>query len=192
MSARVKTPAIVLPDATKAAEYVLRAIRQGGASHRVLELVHLRASQLNGGDAHVPTGTFSAGKAGQTDERRQHVGAWRDAPFYTGSERAALALTEAVVQVPDRPGQAVPDEIWDEAADHFDERQLAAIILMTATTAFLNRLPAATEGPGAGPLAAPVDPDAGSTSQHGDVTTKTSATQAASHGDHGERAERGD
>ncbi|MEV5708914.1 carboxymuconolactone decarboxylase family protein [Actinoallomurus sp. NPDC052274] len=118
-----------------------------GASHRILDLVHLRTSQRNGSGAHAPTGTCSAGKAGQTDERRQHVGAWHGAPFYTGSERAAPALTEAVVQVPDRPGRAAPDEIWDEAADRFDERQFAAIILMTAATAFLNRLPAATEGP---------------------------------------------
>jgi alkylhydroperoxidase family enzyme len=67
------------------------------------------------------------------------VAAWREAPYFTEAERAALALTEAVTRLSDR-ADPVPDEIWDEAARHYDERGLAALILMIATTNVFNRL----------------------------------------------------
>jgi alkylhydroperoxidase family enzyme len=63
----------------------------------------------------------------------------REAPYFTGAERAALALAEAVTGLSDRP-DPVPDEIFDEAARHFDEKQLAAIILWIATTNVFNRI----------------------------------------------------
>jgi alkylhydroperoxidase family enzyme len=69
----------------------------------------------------------------------------RDAPYFT-AERAALALTEAVTRLSDR-ADPVPDEIWDEAARHYDERQLAAIILWIATTNVFNRLNVTTRQP---------------------------------------------
>ena len=65
----------------------------------------------------------SAKKAGETDERLFTVAAWREAPYFTDAERAALALTEAVTRLTDRP-DPVPDEIWDEAARHYDEPRL--------------------------------------------------------------------
>ena len=67
------------------------------------------------------------------------MAAWREAPYFTDAERAALALTEAVTRLSDR-ADPVPDEIWDEAARHYDERGLAALILMIATTNVFNRL----------------------------------------------------
>jgi len=88
-------------------------------------------------------GAKQARKAGETEERLFTVAAWREAPYFTDAERAALALTEAATRLSDRP-DAVPDEVWDEAADHYDEQGLAAIILMIATTNLFNRLNATT------------------------------------------------
>lgn len=67
------------------------------------------------------------------------VAAWREAPYFTDAERAALALTEAVTRLADRP-DPVPDEIWNEAARHYDEQGLAALIVMIATTNLFNRV----------------------------------------------------
>ncbi|MDQ2716198.1 MAG: carboxymuconolactone decarboxylase family protein [Chloroflexota bacterium] len=143
MQARMSNPAMILPDAMNAIQTLLKATRKGGVPEAVLELVHLRASQINGCSACVDSGARSAQKAGETDERLFAVAAWREAPYFTGAERAALALTEAATRLADR-ADAVPDEIWDEATRHYDEQGLAAIILMIATTNLFNRLNATT------------------------------------------------
>jgi alkylhydroperoxidase family enzyme len=67
------------------------------------------------------------------------VAAWREAPYFSDAERAALALTEAVTRLSDQ-ADPVPDGIWDEAAQHYDERGLSALLLMIATTNVYNRL----------------------------------------------------
>jgi len=72
------------------------------------------------------------------------VAAWREAPYFTDAERAALALTEAATRLSDRI-DPVPDEIWDEATRHYDEQQLAALILMIGVTNLFNRLNATTK-----------------------------------------------
>ena len=82
-------------------------------------------------------------QAGESDERLFAVAAWREAPYFTDAERAALALTEAATRLSDRP-DPVPDEIWDEAARHYEEPALAALILSIATTNVFNRLNVAT------------------------------------------------
>ncbi|MEU3353626.1 carboxymuconolactone decarboxylase family protein [Streptomyces sp. NPDC037389] len=147
MSARMKNPAMVLPDAMRGIQSLMSAVNQGDVPQQILELVHLRASQINGCSACVYGGIASAKKAGETDERLHQVAAWREAPFFSDAERAALALAEAATRIADRSGKAVPDEIWDEAADHFDEKQLSAIILMVATTNFFNRINTTIEEP---------------------------------------------
>lgn len=147
MKARMKNPAMVLPDAMSGIQNIYKAMHSGGVDAHTLELVHLRASQINGCSACVYGGVTGAKKAGETDERLHAVAAWREAPFFSESERAALALTEAATRLADRSGQAVPDDIWDEATDHFTEEQLAAIILMVATTNFFNRLNATIQEP---------------------------------------------
>jgi alkylhydroperoxidase family enzyme len=91
----------------------------------------------------VDSGARSARKAGESDERLFAVAAWREAPYFTDAERAALALTEAATRLADQP-DPVPDEIWDQAADHFDEQGLAAVILMIGVTNLFNRLNATT------------------------------------------------
>jgi AhpD family alkylhydroperoxidase len=135
----MKNPAMVLPDAMKAIQDLYKATSKGGVPQQTLELVHLRASQINGCNACVDSGARSAKKAGETDERLFAVAAWREVPYFTDAERAALAFAEAATRLSDR-ADAVPDEIWEEAARHYDEQQLAALILWIATTNLFNRL----------------------------------------------------
>ena len=139
MEARMKNPAMILPGAMEAILALQAATEKGGVPPATLALVHLRASQINGCSACVDMGTRYASKAGESDARLFAVAAWRHAPYFTDAERAALALTEAVTRLSDRT-EAVPDEIWDEAARHYDERALAALVLSIATTNVFNRL----------------------------------------------------
>ncbi|MDQ1023940.1 AhpD family alkylhydroperoxidase [Streptomyces umbrinus] len=147
MQARMKNPAAILPDAGQAIQGLIKAAGKGGVPQETLELVHLRASQINGCSACVYGGSHSAHKAGLSDERLWAVSAWREAPFYSDAERAALALAEAMTRLGDRSDDAVPDELWDVVADHYDERQLASLILWIATTNFFNRLNATVKEP---------------------------------------------
>src|SRR5690348_17858651 len=108
MHTRMSNPATILPDATQAIQALLKATRKGGVPSATLELVHLRASQINGCSCCVDSGARSAKKAGETDERLFAVAAWRETPYFTDAERAALALTESVTRLDDRP-DAVPE-----------------------------------------------------------------------------------
>ncbi|GIH99982.1 carboxymuconolactone decarboxylase family protein [Planobispora takensis] len=137
MEARVKSSANA--DVTTAIQRLYKAIHAGGVDPRLLGLVHLRASQINGCSPCVFAGVASARRHGETDERLHNVVAWRETPFFTEAERAALALTEAATRIQDgAPG--VTDEIWEAAAAHFDEKQLSAINLEIALTNFFNRI----------------------------------------------------
>jgi AhpD family alkylhydroperoxidase len=139
MQARMNNPAIVLPDAMQALHALGKATDKDGVPARTRELCHLRASQINGCSVCVDMHPRLARKLGETDQRLFAVGAWRDAPFFTDAERAALALTEAVSRLSDR-ADPVPDEIWQEAARHYDEQALAALILSIALINVWNRL----------------------------------------------------
>jgi AhpD family alkylhydroperoxidase len=139
MQPRMKNPAMVIPEAMQAIQALNAATQKGGVPEATLALVHLRASQINGCSPCVLSGTSHARKAGETDDRLATVAAWRDAPFFTDAERSALALTEAVTRLADRP-DPVPDVIWDEAAKHYDEQGLASLILMIAVSNVFNRL----------------------------------------------------
>ncbi len=143
MEARMKNPAMVL-DAMQPIQALYKSVYAGGVPQTTLELVHLRASQINGCSACVDSGAKSARKAGETEERLFAVAAWRESPLFTDDERAALALAESATRLADR-SEGVPDDVWDAAADHFDEKQLAALVLMVAVTNFFNRLNATTK-----------------------------------------------
>ncbi|MEW1753540.1 carboxymuconolactone decarboxylase family protein [Streptomyces angustmyceticus] len=150
MDARMKNPAVVLPEAMQPLLDVVGATRRGGVPEETLELVHLRASQINGCSFCVDGGVKSARKSGVSDEKLFAVAAWREAPYFSDAERAALALTEAVTRLADS-SDPVPDPVWDDAADHFDERQLSALVLAIGITNLFNRLNATTRQPaGAG------------------------------------------
>ena len=143
MQSRMQNPAVVLSSAMKPIQEVFKAVHSGGVDEQTLELVHLRVSQINGCSACVDAGAKTARKAGVSDERLALVAAWREAPYFSDEERAALELAEAATRLADRP-DAVSDEVWDAAATYFDEKQLAAIVLMIGVTNMFNRLNATT------------------------------------------------
>src|SRR5947207_15784442 len=126
MQSRMKNPAMIVPDAMQALQAFAAAVHQGGVPPKTLALVHLRASQINGCSGCVDGGARGAKAAGETDERLFAVAAWRDAPYFTGAERAARALAEAVTRLSDPPDPA-PAEIWDEAARPYHATALAAL-----------------------------------------------------------------
>jgi AhpD family alkylhydroperoxidase len=140
MQARMKNPAYVLPGALKGIGTMFQAIGEGGLPEELAELVGLRASQINGCSACVHGHVQNLRKAGASEERIASVAAWREAPFYDDAERAALQLTEAVTRLADRSHESVPDALWDEVADHFDEKQLSALILTISLTNLFNRI----------------------------------------------------
>lgn len=143
MQARMKNPAQIIPAAMPAIVDVFKAAGESGVEHSTMELVHLRASQINGCSACVDAGWRNARKAGVTDEQLGTLAAWREAPYFSEAERAALALTEAATRLADNP-EGVSDEVWDEAARHYSEEHLAGIILMIGVTNLFNRLNATT------------------------------------------------
>jgi len=127
------------PDVISGVKHIYKAIYAGGVPQQILELVHLRASQINGCSYCVDAGAKSAEKAGMSTEKLLAVAGWYENPLFDDAERAALALTEAATRLADRPG-AVTDEIWGEAAKHFDEQQLGALVLMVSVSNFFNRI----------------------------------------------------
>lgn len=139
MEARMNNPVFVVPEALQAMRSLDAAVKQGSIPPRTIELINLRASQINGCGVCVDMHPRIAKKLGETDERLFAVAAWRDAPYFSDAERAALALTEAVTRMSDR-SDPVPDEVWDDAAKHFDEQALASLILAIAEINVWNRL----------------------------------------------------
>ncbi len=138
MQARMTNPAMLMPDAMQAMFALNTAVEKSGVPPVVLHLTHLRASQINGCSVCVDMGWRMLKKSGETDERIFAVSAWRDAPYFSDAERAALALTEAVTRLSDRE-DPVPDAIWDEAARHYDQKALAGLVLSIALTNVWNR-----------------------------------------------------
>ena len=143
MQARITNPATLLPDTVKAVNLLYKAAHSAGVPDGTLELVHLRSSQINGCSACVDSGARAMKKNGESDDRLFAVAVWRETPYFTDAERAALALAESATRLADR-ADPVPDDIWEAAAKHFTEEQLAAIVLWIATTNFFNRMNAAT------------------------------------------------
>ena len=143
MEARMTNAAAVLPEAMKPLFALGAAIKGAGLSVNLIDLVNLRASQINGCSVCLHMHSRDLRKAGETDERLDTVAGWRDAPWFTDAERAALELTEALTRVADRPG-SVSDEIYAAAAEHFDERELATLIFSVGLINLYNRLNIAT------------------------------------------------
>ena len=139
MQARMKNPALVIPEAMQALQALSKAVQKSGVSAKTLELVHLRASQINGCSVCLDMHSRMLKRLGESDQRLHTVTGWRDTPFFTDAERAALALTEAVTRLTDR-ADPVPDDAWAEAARHYDETQLSALLLSIAAINVWNRL----------------------------------------------------
>ena len=143
MQPRIPNPAISVPGAMDALLALSKSATKAGIPHRTLELVHLRASQINGCAVCVDMHSKDLQRSGEADERIFAVSAWREAPYYTDAERAALALAECVTRLSDR-SDPVPDEVWAEAATHYDEAALAALVIDVAAINAWNRINAAT------------------------------------------------
>jgi AhpD family alkylhydroperoxidase len=108
-----------------------------------LYLIEVRASQINGCSVCLDMHSRELKAAGESDERIVMIGAWREAPYFTPAERAALALTEATTRLADR-SDPVPDEVWEEAARHYGESELAGLVVAIAAINAWNRINAAT------------------------------------------------
>jgi AhpD family alkylhydroperoxidase len=143
MQARIKNPALVIPGALEALEQLGNASAASGIPETTLYLVHLRASQINGCSVCVDIHSREMEFAGEPRERVNMVAAWREAPYFTDAERAALALTEAMTRLADRE-DPVPDAVWSAAAVRFDDKQLAGLVLHIANINVWNRLNVAT------------------------------------------------
>ncbi len=143
MEPRMDHPAYAVPGAMDALQAVGAAVGGTGLDPILVELVCLRASQINGCSVCVDGHPRAARKLGETDERLFAVSAWRESPYFTDAERAALALTEAVTRLADRE-DPVPDAVWSAAAASFDDKQLAGLVLAIANINVWNRLNAAT------------------------------------------------
>ncbi|MFL6073524.1 MAG: carboxymuconolactone decarboxylase family protein [Mycobacteriales bacterium] len=146
MQARMNHPAFVVPGAMDALQALSKADQRAGVPMRTLELIKLRASQINGCGVCLEMHTRDLRKMGETDERLATLAGWPDAPYFSDAERAALALTEAVTRLADR-SDAVPDHVWNAAAEHYDEKQLAGLLLAIAGINVWNRLNVATRTP---------------------------------------------
>ena len=143
MQPRIESPVMTVPGAMSALQKLGAAVRHTGLPETTQVLVALRASQINGCSVCVDMHTRELRAAGEPDERIFTVAAWRETPYFTDAERAALALTEAVTRVADHP-DAVDDEVWEQAARHHDEQQLAGLVLAIASINAWNRINAAT------------------------------------------------
>ncbi|MFF1912507.1 carboxymuconolactone decarboxylase family protein [Streptomyces sp. NPDC058239] len=146
MQARMQNPAEIIPEALPPLLGLVKAINKGGPAETTLELVGLRVSQINGCTFCVEGHVRNARKAGESDERLFAVSAWREAPYFTDAERAALALAEASTRLSDR-SDPVPDDIWNAAAGHFTEKELSALVLSIGLTNLFNRINVTTKQP---------------------------------------------
>jgi AhpD family alkylhydroperoxidase len=139
MPARMRNPVTVVPDAMKALYALGASAKNEDVPSRTLLIVQVRASQINGCSLCLDMHARDLKKAGESDERLFAVAAWRESPYFTEAERAALALTEAITRLSDR-ADPVPDEIWKQAARHYDEPALAVLIINIALINFWNRI----------------------------------------------------
>lgn len=137
MEARMQHPVALVPGAMQAAVALGEAVQRSGLAETTRSMIHLRASQINGCSYCVDMAARELRQQGETDARLAGVAAWRDAPWFTDAERAALALTEAATRLADR-ADPVPDAVWEEAGRHYDAASLAAVLLQVAVTNFWN------------------------------------------------------
>ena len=147
MEARMTNPAMTVPDAMPALQALGKAVnmaaKDSGLPPVTLHLAYLRASQINGCSVCVDLHAKDARRAGASDEQLFAVAAWRETPYFTDAERAALALTEASTRLSDRT-ETVPDEVWADAVSTHDEAALSTLVLGIATVNLWNRLNATT------------------------------------------------
>lgn len=143
MQARMDNPVMTLPGVLPALGKLAGAVKDSGVPPTTIYLLELRASQINGCAVCADIHSRELRAAGEPDARIATLATWRETPYFTDAERAALALTEAATRLADRP-DPVSDEVWAEAARHYDDKQLAALVVSIATINAWNRINATT------------------------------------------------
>ncbi len=143
MHARIDNPVQIVPGAMGALQKLSHAANRAGLPETTLKLVELRASQINGCSVCVDMHSRELKALGESDERILTLAAWRETPYFSDAERAALALTEAATRLADR-AEAISDEVWDEAAHHYDKLELAGLVIAIAAINAWNRINAST------------------------------------------------
>ncbi|MCM3270419.1 carboxymuconolactone decarboxylase family protein [Paenibacillus elgii] len=147
MKSRMDSPVMIVPDASQALQALGKALfasaEKTGIPSRTLFLAYLRASQINGDSVCVELHSRNALAAGESTERLLVVSAWRETNCFNDAERAALALSESVTRLSDRE-DPVPEEVFNEAARHFEEAALATLIAGIATANLWNRFNVST------------------------------------------------
>ncbi|WOC11274.1 carboxymuconolactone decarboxylase family protein [Gordonia sp. MP11Mi] len=147
MTARMTNPVMLLPGVYDALAAIHKAVADTGLPQDLCEMVNMRASQINGCSTCLDGHWRIARRLGVSDEKLFAVGAWHDMPYFTDGERIALELTEELTRLADNP-DTVSDDLWDRAADEFDEAQLAALVVAIANINLYNRVNHATRQPG--------------------------------------------
>ncbi|MBH5337617.1 carboxymuconolactone decarboxylase family protein [Streptomyces pactum] len=120
-------PAQLVPELAEVSAALFRVTGNGSVPRSTISLVQLRAGQIVGSTYLTVLHTGFLRKAGQSEERITSVASWQDSPYFTGAERAALALVEAVLQ-PSAHGERVPDELYAEVAGHYEAKALATLM----------------------------------------------------------------
>ncbi len=144
MQPRMKSPVFVLSGSRDAILALAKTTEDCGVPRATIELVHVRVGQINGCAVCVDMHCRALKKLGESDARIFGLSVWRETPYYTEPERAALALAEAATRLCDRP-DAVPDAVWSEASKHFSEKELSAILVAIALANLWNRLNVTTQ-----------------------------------------------
>lgn len=143
MQTRMTNPALIMPGVLEPLQTVgtaaYQAAEEAGVPRTTLDLIMMRASQINGCAVCLDMHSRAAKKAGVSDQQLATLAGWRDTPYFDEAERAALALAEAGTRLADRP-DPVPDAVFAEAAKHYDEKGLAALVVGLAAINAFNRL----------------------------------------------------
>ncbi|HEY1572999.1 MAG TPA: carboxymuconolactone decarboxylase family protein [Pseudonocardiaceae bacterium] len=126
----------IVPEIQAVAGALVKATVNGSLPVTTVSLVYLRAGHLVGNTYQTIRHSTDLRKAGESEERIASVATWGDAPYFTEPERAALALTDAVFQPNPRGQERVPDDLFAVAAKHFDEKELATLLVVLAAASF--------------------------------------------------------
>ncbi|MEV6835740.1 carboxymuconolactone decarboxylase family protein [Streptomyces sp. NPDC052301] len=144
MSPRMPNPSLVVPDVLPPMRELVKAINNVGVPLQTLVLIHLRVSQINGRPVQIPVKKREFEEAGEEDFRLPLVEAWREQTCFTDAERSVLALAEAATRINDQE-DPVPDDVWNEAAKHWNQTELGAIVLHIGLVNLWNRVNVATK-----------------------------------------------
>ncbi|MGK5642410.1 carboxymuconolactone decarboxylase family protein [Streptomyces sp. URMC 126] len=134
-ASRMSDPVALVPELADVSAALFKAVGNRSVPRRTIGLAHLRAGQIVGNTYLTMLHTDLLRKAGESEERITAVSSWQDAPYFTPAERVALALTEAVFQ-PSAHGERVSDELYAQAAEHYDEKELATLTVAIGQVAF--------------------------------------------------------